>query len=276
MGKRWQTQQVKSVLDVGCGVGHWGFLLKDILPKTTTLTGVDREPEWIKTAQERAQTENLAHRYTYTVGDVNQLPFEDSSFDMVTCQTLLIHVSNVKNSVLEMCRVLKPGGILVLIEPNNIGRTLSLSTLDMNTPMDDILEITRFQMLCERGKQALNEGYISIGDQLPGYLAEMKLEEIQVFISDKAKTFFPPYDSPEQEAIIQEIQEWSKKNFWIWDESETKRFYLAGGGDASLFEYYWEKALYRQNQRFLEGIEAHSYATSGGKLTYCISARKSN
>ena len=274
MAKRWDLTQVQSVLDVGCGIGHWGFVLSRVLPKTATLVGIDREPEWVRKSTEMAKGCDLDSRYSYCVGDANRLDFPDNSFDMVTCQTVLIHVADVEHVLREMIRVLKPGGILVTIEPNNISRSLCLSTLDVDNSVDDIIDISRFQLLCERGKMALKEGYISIGDQLPKFFAKQGLHDIRTYISDRAKTFYPPYQSEEEQAIIKELKEWSKNLFWIWDKKDSQRYYLAGGGEPDKFEYYWSNALDRQNDRVLEGIEKGDYAAAGGKINYCISGRK--
>ncbi|MGC1181960.1 class I SAM-dependent methyltransferase [Legionella sp.] len=78
--------------------------------------------------QELATLSDLSKRYSYQQGNANNIPFEDNTFDMVTCQTLLIHVGDVDHVLSEMIRVLKPGGLLVTVEPNNIARSLCLST----------------------------------------------------------------------------------------------------------------------------------------------------
>lgn len=274
MAKRWNLAQVQNVLDVGCGIGHWGFVLSNFLPTTARLIGIDRESEWILKATEIAKHCELNSRYSYQFGDANQIPFPDNHFDMVTCQTLLIHVPDVNHTLHEMIRVLKPGGILVAIEPNNIARSLCLSSLDLENSIDDIIDISRFQLLCERGKLALNEGYISIGDQLPYFFAAHALNDIRTYLSDRTKMFHFPYESEEEQSIIEELKKWSKNKFWIWDKKDTKRYYLAGGGEPKKFEYYWLKALDRQNDRVLKGIEMGDYAMAGGKLSYCISGRK--
>ena len=43
MARRWKLDAVRDVLDVGCGVGHWGMLLASVLPDDARVTGVDRE-----------------------------------------------------------------------------------------------------------------------------------------------------------------------------------------------------------------------------------------
>ena len=49
------------------------------------------------------------------VGDVQQLPFEDESFDAALAAWMLYHVPDVERGIAELARVLKPGGRLVAV-----------------------------------------------------------------------------------------------------------------------------------------------------------------
>jgi trans-aconitate methyltransferase len=48
MARRWRLSDVRAVLDVGCGLGHWGRLLASLLPARAAILGIDREPAWIR------------------------------------------------------------------------------------------------------------------------------------------------------------------------------------------------------------------------------------
>ena len=50
LAKRWRLDAVNDVLDVGCGVGHWGVLLSSVLPDHVRFTGIDRETRWVELA----------------------------------------------------------------------------------------------------------------------------------------------------------------------------------------------------------------------------------
>src|SRR6266545_7661485 len=63
MGRRLAFDRVRDVLDVGCGVGHWGQLLANVLPNSTRLQGVDRDPLWVEKAAARAAARGLAERF---------------------------------------------------------------------------------------------------------------------------------------------------------------------------------------------------------------------
>ena len=51
MSKRWRLEDVSSLADIGCGVGHWSRLLYPYLKHPARLTAVDREPQWVREAQ---------------------------------------------------------------------------------------------------------------------------------------------------------------------------------------------------------------------------------
>src|SRR6516164_6699938 len=177
MGKRLSLDGVQDVLDVGSGVGHWGQLLANVLPHNARVQGVDRDPLWVEKAAARAAAHGLADRFTYRVALAEKLPFADASFDLVTCQTILIHTPDPGAVVDEMVRVARPGGLILAAEPNNVARA-------------------RLQLICERGKAALGEGNNSIGDLVPSLFAERALVDVRVYVNDKAEILLPPYDSP--------------------------------------------------------------------------------
>ena len=51
MAHRWRLGDVKSVLDVGCGAGHWGQMLAAVLPKDASVIGVDHEAGFLDAAR---------------------------------------------------------------------------------------------------------------------------------------------------------------------------------------------------------------------------------
>src|SRR5262249_48097649 len=118
MGRRLSFDRVRDVLDVGCGVGHWGQLLARVLPQSARVTGVDGDPLWVEKAAGRASARKLADRFHYQAAVAERLPFADASFDLVTCQTVLIHTPDPGAALDEMIRVTRPGGLILAAEPN--------------------------------------------------------------------------------------------------------------------------------------------------------------
>ena len=273
MGRRLSLDRVVDVLDVGCGVGHWGQLLARVLPSHARVSGVDRDPSWIEKAATRATARGLADRFHYQVSVAETLPFADESFDLVTCQTLFIHVPNPAAALDEMVRVARPGGLILAAEPNNVASALVFNSLRFNDPVDDIMARVRLQLVCERGKAALGEGNNSIGDILPGVFAERGLTDISVYLNDKTNPALPPYDSPEQRAMLDEHADFTDRDFWIWSRADTHRYFLAGGGRDDEFEALWETAT-SGNETVSRAIADRTYSAGGGGLVYLVAGRK--
>src|SRR5262249_18529583 len=146
-----------------------------------------------------------------------------------------------------MIRVTKPGGLVAVAEPNNIASSLVLDSTSFGATIDEILTLTKFQLRCERGKQMLGQGNSSTGDILPSFFAKLGLADVRVYLSDKASPVLPPYASPEQRALVDEIVDLSSRNFWIWSRDETFRYFSASGGTKDEFEACW--AVVRSRQR---------------------------
>ncbi len=270
--KRWGAEDVRSVLDVGCGVGHWGRIVASVLPSAESIVGVDREEKWIEEATKRTADDS---RFRYQRGDAMPLPFEDNSFDLVTCQTVLIHVEKPVEALREMLRVTKPGGIIVAAEPNNRAGTMVWgSTSSNDNTIEDTVKHVRFHQICERGKIALGLGDTSLGDLLPGLFVEAGGKDIQVYLSDKTSAIFPPYNGREQQTLLAHQRSMTENEMFMWGREESERYFLAGGGTAEEFQEMWS-VVTASDGSFEKAIASGTYHTGGGAMMYVVSGRKS-
>lgn len=271
IAKRLCLRECADVLDLGCGVGHWGRTLAKVLPNLASLTGVDIEPNFLETARERAP-----RGFRYLLGSAEKLPLEDESVDLVTCQTVLIHVPDAKVALEEMKRVLRPGGLLLAAEPNNVASSYTILGGQPELPWDLLESWIRFQHLCEKGKRALVEGDSSVGERLPGLVNEAGFEEIRVAVNEKTPVLFPPYESAEQKVEYDQFLEWISGQDWLGfgTKENSRRYFLASGQDESNFQSHWDKALEVQ-RRVREALKSRTF--SGGRCPnfYLISGRKS-
>jgi len=106
------------VLDVGCGPG---MVTRDIAHLTKSkVYAIDNSKYMIKVAKTVLKDyKNVELRE----GEASNLPFDDSMFDIVTCNLLLMWAKNPQKVVNEMARVTKPGGIvLASLEPDYGGK----------------------------------------------------------------------------------------------------------------------------------------------------------
>jgi SAM-dependent methyltransferase len=271
--RRLGFDDVRSVLDVGSGQGHWGRLLGHVLPGDAVVTGVDREPAWVEEATRRAEEEGLADRYSYREGVAEQLPFDDDSFDLVTCQTVLIHMPDPSAAVREMVRVAKPGGLVLASEPNNRSVMLVRSSLQTDSSIEELLDVARFYMVCERGQLALGLGDSSVGDLVPGFFADAGLESVEAFQSDKVALLLPPYEGEEQQAHRGQFLDEAENRVWGWTPDEARGYWVAGGGDESEFEAVWERRL-AEAKAAAAAIHEGTFRWTGGDILYLVAGRK--
>ncbi|MDB5102030.1 MAG: hypothetical protein JWM80_6451 [Cyanobacteria bacterium RYN_339] len=271
LARRLHLDQARAVLDVGCGQGHWTRALASVLSPKAHFTGIDREERWLEVARERAG--EAATRFTYLAGTAERLPFEAATFDVVTCQTLLCHVADPAGVIAEMARVLKPGGLMAVVEPNNLACALVLDSVSVTMTTEDLLAVVELQLRCERGKQALGEGYNSIGDLVPGLLAAAGLEGLDVWLDDKTLALYPPYASGEQRVAIRERMRYYDSDRWVWSQADTRRYFAAGGGDASAFDRCWAAAIGQKALR-KEAVRGHGFHGANGGILYVSVGRK--
>lgn len=271
--ERLGLESVGTVLDVGSGVGHWGRLLANVLRPDATVVGVDREPEWVEEAARRAREQGLGERFAYREGDARKLPFDDASFDLVTCQTLLIHVPDPRAVIREMKRVTRPGGLVLASEPNNRSLALLGSSTDADAPIEELLDLARFLLTCERGQVALGLGDNSIGDLVPGYFAAEGLKGVQAWLSDKVSMIVPPYEGEEQKILAQHYAEEAERGPFGWTEAEARRYFAAGGGLESDFDAAWARRR-AEARRDAGAIERGEFHTAGGDILYLVAGRK--
>ncbi len=274
MAERLGLASVASMLDVGCGVGHWARALAQVLPSNTRITGVDREEEWIRGAALRADRAGLGTRCEFIRGDATALPFADGIFDMATCQTVLIHLPDPKLALQEMMRVTKPGGIVLAVEPCNMASMGVFSSVTDSFPTEVLAATLRFHLMCQRGKRALGLGFNSLGDLVPGMMAQLGLKNIRVYMSDRASPMYPPYELPHQKAELVQLKDWHARGHWIWDRETTRQYYIAGGGSEDDFENLWQQAG-RQMAAEIAAMDAGTYHCGNAPITYLVSGRTS-
>ena len=101
---------IEHVLDVATGGGHTANAFAPLVHK---VTAVDLTPEML-TAAETYIKGNGHSNVVFVEGDAEKLPFQDHSFDLVTCRIAPHHFPNVQQFVSEVHRVLKANGRFLL------------------------------------------------------------------------------------------------------------------------------------------------------------------
>ncbi|MDP3278056.1 MAG: class I SAM-dependent methyltransferase [Deltaproteobacteria bacterium] len=261
LAKRTGLDRALRVLDVGAGQGHFGRALAMHLPDGFALDGVDPEPAWVAQATEqgRAWLAQTGRKGTmnYTQGTAESLPFAAHSFDAVVCQTVLMHLRDPAVALREMQRVLVPGGLVLVAEPNNLGmlQRLAVSTL-RDAPARLGQQAEDFARLF-LGKRALGEGDQMLGARLPELLAG--LSELQYCCTDRPFVMAPPYDTPAQRAEIAQLRDRVGRGVAGYRREQAQRYWLAGGGTGEGFEAMYERLLASDREE-LAAIEAGTHS----------------
>lgn len=107
-----------NLLDLGCGSGWSSYLLAK---KGYMVVGADLNPNSFEAP--------IHPNLTLQEGNALSIPFADHSFDIVTSHQIIEHTPNPRNVLKEMMRVLKPGGIVVVVAPNLLSPLASMRGL---------------------------------------------------------------------------------------------------------------------------------------------------
>jgi len=98
----------KRVLDVGCGKGRFARLFQEREP-AAEIWGLDISEEMLRFVPPGIRTR---------AGSMTELPFEDGFFDAAYATESLEHAVEIEKAVSEICRVVKPGGRIAVIDKN--------------------------------------------------------------------------------------------------------------------------------------------------------------
>jgi ubiquinone/menaquinone biosynthesis C-methylase UbiE len=110
-----ELQPGLTVLDLGCGPGADLESMADAVGVSGRVVGVDIDPKMVEAASTRFRD----HPHVEVLlGDGHTLPFEDASFDRARMDRALQHVADPSAVLSELLRVLEPGGLLRIGEPD--------------------------------------------------------------------------------------------------------------------------------------------------------------
>jgi ubiquinone/menaquinone biosynthesis C-methylase UbiE len=104
----------KKVLDVSCGRGTQSIFYAKVFG--AEVTGLDLSEEMIQSATQNAKNEGIENLANFKLGDSQDLPFEDDTFDVVINECAVGIPDDSQKVIDEMVRVAKPNGVIVIHE----------------------------------------------------------------------------------------------------------------------------------------------------------------
>ena len=103
-----------SILDIATGTGDLAINL--VKTKAEKIVGLDISEGMLNVGRKKITKKNLNQTITMMVGDSENLPFEDDTFDAITVAFGIRNFENLEKGLSEILRVLKPNGIFVILE----------------------------------------------------------------------------------------------------------------------------------------------------------------
>jgi SAM-dependent methyltransferase len=104
--------RIGRLLDIGCGTGG---LLERLAPRIEEGLGVDASRDMLALARTRLAERGLSH-VSVRQADMYRLALPDAAFDAVTLQMVLHYAEDPAAALAEACRVLRPGGVLAIVD----------------------------------------------------------------------------------------------------------------------------------------------------------------
>ena len=105
-----------SVLDIGCGTGDDVLALAELVGPKGKVVGLDNSELMIEKANKRSKQKQLPIQFR--LGDIHNLDFADDTYDGCRADRVFMHLPDRQQALAEMIRVTKPGGRIVVIDPD--------------------------------------------------------------------------------------------------------------------------------------------------------------
>lgn len=107
----------KQILDIATGTGDLAMMMAELNPDR--IIGLDISAGMLEVGKEKINKANLSDKIEMVVGDSENIPFEDNTFDAITVSFGVRNFENLDKGLQEIHRVLKPGGKFVVLETSN-------------------------------------------------------------------------------------------------------------------------------------------------------------
>jgi demethylmenaquinone methyltransferase/2-methoxy-6-polyprenyl-1,4-benzoquinol methylase len=107
--------QPQSILDVATGTGDMAIAAAKTL-HPNAIIGIDIADQMLEVGRKKIEDNKLTNIISLQTGDSEAMPFATGSYDAVMCAYGVRNFENLEAGLKEMCRVLRPGGKLVILE----------------------------------------------------------------------------------------------------------------------------------------------------------------
>jgi demethylmenaquinone methyltransferase/2-methoxy-6-polyprenyl-1,4-benzoquinol methylase len=186
-----ETGPGEIVLDVACGTGAVAIELAR--RRGSQVVGIDQSPEMLAAGRRRLEQAGIGHLVRLQEGRAEELPFPDASFDALTFTYLLRYVDDPGAVLVELARVVRPGGTMAMLE---------------------------FHVPGSRAAHAAWEAYVRVGLPAAGRLISPAWGEVGSFLGPSIRAFYGRYPLP---ALL---ELWQRAGI---DQARARTLSLGGG-----------------------------------------------
>jgi demethylmenaquinone methyltransferase/2-methoxy-6-polyprenyl-1,4-benzoquinol methylase len=107
----------KQILDIATGTGDLAIMMAELKPDR--IVGLDISSGMLEVGKQKITEAKLSNKIEMIVGDSEEMPFKDNTFDAITVSFGVRNFANLHKGITEIARVLKPTGVLVILETSN-------------------------------------------------------------------------------------------------------------------------------------------------------------
>ncbi len=107
--------QPNNILDIATGTGDLAINFAKNT-SATSIIGLDISEGMLNVGKNKIAKENLTHKIEMILGDSENLPFKDNSYDAISVAFGVRNFENLEKGLAEILRVLKPNGTFVVLE----------------------------------------------------------------------------------------------------------------------------------------------------------------
>lgn len=166
--RAWESERMRlrdgeTLLDVGCGSADAGLAIVAAAGPRARLEGLDASETMLSVARERAERAEV--EADFRVGDAQALPYESDSLDAVRTERTLQWLPDPGAALVELVRVLRPGGRLTAIDT------------DWSSLTVDVVDHSDFDAFLAAAEKLRGPGF-TIGRQLLNRFRDLQLRDV--------------------------------------------------------------------------------------------------
>ncbi|MGC9387148.1 MAG: bifunctional demethylmenaquinone methyltransferase/2-methoxy-6-polyprenyl-1,4-benzoquinol methylase UbiE, partial [Hydrogenovibrio sp.] len=120
----------QTILDLAGGTGDLTKAFAKRVGKTGRVVLADINENMVRVGRDRLTDEGIIGNVDYTITNAEALTYPDNTFDLVTISFGLRNVTHKDKALAEICRVLKPGGQLMVLEFSKVSQPLLAKAYD--------------------------------------------------------------------------------------------------------------------------------------------------